>query len=266
MTFSNLTASIYDFPVYYDLIFGTDWAAEFRFLEAAAAKHVTKRKGSDRKLRWLEPACGTGRLVYRLAKAGYRCDGFDLNAKAIDYCNRRLLKNGFRASTWVADMTDFSVDKPYDTAFNTINSFRHLSSEKAALDHLHCLGKAIRSGGTYALGFHLTPMQGIATDEEKWSARRGHLVINTRMWLKDRKPRKRVERFHLRFDVYRPTESFRINDVLVLRSYTFRQFQELIDKSEDWVIEQAYDFRYSIDDPIEVDDWTEDVVFILKRK
>jgi hypothetical protein len=54
--------------------------------------------------------------------------------------------------------------------------------------------------------------------------------------------------------------------VLVLRSYTHRQFQKMIDKTEDWVIEEVYDFRYSIDDPIEIDDWTEDVVYILKRK
>ena len=112
----------------------------------------------------------------------------------------------------------------------------------------------------------MTPLQGTPTDEEKWSARRGHLVINTHMWPKDKDPKKRIERFHLRFDVYRPTEQFRIDDVLVLRSYTHRQFQKMIDKTEDWQIEEAYDFRYSIDDPIEIDDWTEDVVYILKRK
>ncbi len=266
MALSTIEASIYDFPVYYDLIFGADWAAEFKFLEAAFAKHVTLLKKGSRTRRLLEPACGTGRLVYRMAKAGYFCDGLDLNAKAIDYCNERLARNGMRESAWVADMTDFVVDKPYDAAFNTINSFRHLPSESSALAHFRCLGQAIRPGGIYALGFHLTPLQGTPTDEEKWSARRGHLVINTHMWPKDKEPKKRVERFNLRFDVYRPTEQFRIDDVLVLRSYTHRQFQKLIDKTEDWQIEEAYDFRYNIDDPIEIDDWTEDVVYILKRK
>jgi SAM-dependent methyltransferase len=266
MTLKTTEASIYDFPAYYDLIFGSDWAAEYRFLTAAFDKHVIVPKGKSKVKRVLEPACGTGRLIYRMSKAGYHCDGFDLNEKAIDFCNKRLAKNGMRESTWVADMTDFSVKKPYDAAFNTINSFRHLSSEQAALDHFKCLGQAIRPGGIYALGFHLTPKKGTPTDEESWSARRGHLVINTRMWPKDKNPTKRVERFHLRFDVYRPTEQFRIDDVLVLRSYTHKQFQSMINKTEDWTIEETYDFRYSIDDPIEIDDWAEDVIYILKRK
>lgn len=266
MALETIKASIYDFPVYYDLIFGADWAAEFRFLEAAFKKHVTPLKKNAPVRRLLEPACGTGRLVYRMAKAGYACDGFDLNEKAIDYCNKRLAKNGLRQSAWVADMTDFTVKKPYDAAFNTINSFRHLSSESAALAHFDCLGRAIRPGGVYALGFHLTPLKGTPTDEESWSARRGHLVINTQMTPKDKEPKKRIERYNLRFDVYRPTEQIRIDDVLVLRSYTHRQFQKLIDATEHWTIEEAYDFRYSIEDPVEIDDWLEDVVYILKRK
>ena len=77
--------NIYDYPVYYDLIFGSDWTAEYRFLEATFKKHVT---GKTKRV--LEPACGTGRLLYRMTKGGYSAAGLDLNAKAIDYCNARL--------------------------------------------------------------------------------------------------------------------------------------------------------------------------------
>lgn len=253
-------ASIYDFPVYYDLIFGSDWVAEFRFLEDVFAKHV------DGKVkRTFEPACGTGRLLYRMVKAGYTIGGIDLNEKAIDYCNARLAKHGYKEAAWVADMSDFTVKKPYDAAFNTINSFRHLSSEKMAADHLRCMAEAVRVGGVYALGFHLTPLKGTPTDHESWSARRGHLVVNTRMWPRDKDPKKRVERFNISFDIYRPTESMRIDDCLVLRSYTGKQFSQLVKSVPQWKVEAVYDFRYSIDDPIEVDEWSEDVVYILKR-
>jgi SAM-dependent methyltransferase len=265
MSPQTIEASIYDFPVYYDLIFGSDWAAEYKFLNAVFKKHITPLKGKSRPIRLIEPACGTGRLIYRFSKASVHCDGFDLNQRAIEFCNQRLKKAGLRESSWVADMTDFTVRKPYDAAFNTINSFRHLSSEQAALDHFRCLADAVRPGGIYVLGFHLTPKKGTPTDEESWSARRGHLVINTRMWPKDKNPKKRVEQFHLRFDVHRPTQQFRIDDVLVLRSYSHRQFQSMIDKT-DWFVDETYDFRYSADDSIEIDDWTEDVVYILKRK
>jgi len=256
----TVAESIYDHPTYYDLIFGSDWVAEYRFLTAAFQKHV---RGKTRRL--LEPACGTGRLLYRMLKGGYDCEGLDLNPKAVEFCNKRLRRHGYRDKAWVGDMCHFQVKKPFDAAFNTINSFRHLTTEAMAVAHLRAMAEAIRPGGIYALGFHLTPTVGPTTDEESWIARRGHLQVNTRMWPKDKDPKTRIERFHIRFDIHKPTASMRINDCLVLRSYTFRQFAALIKKVPEWSIEDAYDFGYDIDEPIEVDASTEDVVYILKR-
>ena len=54
----EVSASIYDYPKYYDLLFGSDVAAEFRFLKACFTKHA----GCD-VTRVFEPACGTGRLL-----------------------------------------------------------------------------------------------------------------------------------------------------------------------------------------------------------
>lgn len=252
--------SIYNHPVYYDLIFASDWVAEFKFLEAAFEKHVTKKTR-----RVLEPACGTGRLLFRMAKAGYDAAGLDLNAKAIEFCNKRLAKHGFKETAFVADMCDFQVKKKYDAAFNTINSFRHLATEKQTVAHFRAMAEAIRPGGIYALGFHLTPLEGTQTDEEHWSARRGNLVINTSMWPRDKDRKNRMERYNLRFDIYKPSGVTRIDDCLELRSYTYRQFANMLKKVPEWQIEEAYDFQYDIDEPIEIDSMTEDVVYILKR-
>ncbi len=260
-------ASIYDFPVYYDLVFGSDWSAEFKFLDSVIERHVDwgKKVPARSRIRLLEPACGTGRLLFRMAKSGCHCAGLDMNEKAIKYCNARLKKNKLPETAWVADMCDFTADKPYDAAFNTINSFRHLGSESAAAAHLNCLAKAIRPGGIYALGLHLQPLNGVQTEEESWSARRGHLVVNTHMWPRDKDRKKRIERYNIRFDIYQPSGHTRIDDCLVLRSYTAKQFAKLLNACPDWKIEEVYDFRYSIDDPIEIDETTEDVVYILKR-
>ena len=253
--------SIYDHPTYYDLIFGSDWVAEYKFLSAAFDKHVRRKTK-----RLLEPACGTGRLLYRMNKAGYHCEGLDLNPKAVAFCNQRLRRHGYPDLAWVADMCRFEVARPFDAAFNTINSFRHLLTEAMAANHLRAMASAIRSGGIYALGFHLTPTVGPTTDEESWTARRGHLQVNTRMWPRDKDPKKRIERFNIQFDIHKPTDSFRIDDCLVLRSYTYRQFEALIRKVPEWSIEAAYDFSYEIDEPIEIDESTEDIVYILKRQ
>jgi SAM-dependent methyltransferase len=255
------TASIYDFPTYYDLVFGSDTAAEMRFLASCFEKYV---KGKVRRV--FEPACGTGRLLYRMGRKGLEVGGIDLNAKAIEYCNARLERLGLKGRAQVGDMSDFSVSRPYDAAFNTINSFRHLPTEQAAVGHLESLARAVRVGGIYVLGLHLSPTKGETTDEESWSARRGQLSINTHMWPIDKNPRKRMERFGIRFDVYQPLESMRIEDVLALRSYTAKQFRALLDSVPQWEPVEFYDFRYSIKRPIEVDATTEDVVVILKRK
>ena len=40
----------------------------------------------------------------------------------------------------------------------------------------------------------------------------------------------------------------------------------MIELEGSWNIESAFDFSYEIDSPIEVDQSTEDVVFVLRKK
>ena len=132
----TIPAHIYDFPKYYDLLFGADWRAEFDFLKACFRQHALRPVH-----RPFEPACGTGRLLAKFAKAGYEVSGNDLNAKAVEFCNARLVRQGFAPTAVVGDMTDFRLRRRVDAAFNTINSFRHLGSERTAEDHLRCVHK-----------------------------------------------------------------------------------------------------------------------------
>ncbi len=256
----EVNESIYDHPKYYDLVFGADCAAEMKFIRQCNAQFM-----GDRARRMFEPACGTGRLLFRLAKQGFDVGGVDLNPKAIEFCNARLSKHGFAPSTFVGDMASFQVKRKWDLAFNTINSFRHLSSEKAARAHLQCMAGAIRKGGLYLLGLHLRPTEAAPSETESWSARRGNLCVNTHMWTLERDVPGRVERFGIRFDVYTPLRQFRITDCLVLRSYTDNQLRRLIKTAGGWEVEATYDFTYDIDTPIDVDPTCEDVIYLLRR-
>ena len=58
----TLRGNLYDYPKYYDLVFGSDWKAEFDFLTGVFAEHADlgRRRGVRR---LLEPACGPGRLL-----------------------------------------------------------------------------------------------------------------------------------------------------------------------------------------------------------
>jgi len=40
----------------------------------------------------------------------------------------------------------------------------------------------------------------------------------------------------------------------------------MIKKVPEWRIEETYDFSYDINEPIEIDAETEDIVYILKRQ
>src|SRR5687768_13510129 len=100
----TITDNVYNYPKYYDLIFGSDWAAEYHFFQACFAKHA-KREVK----RLLEPACGTGRLLVRLGEAGYETFGLDLSPLAVEFCNKRFERKGFPRAAIVADMSDFSL-------------------------------------------------------------------------------------------------------------------------------------------------------------
>jgi SAM-dependent methyltransferase len=256
-----VSESIYDHPKYYDLVFGADCAAEMKFIRQCGERFAS---GKVRKL--FEPACGTGRLLVHLAKHGYGVAGIDLNPKAVEFCNQRLARKGIRGRAWVADMSDFTAPAKYDVAFNTINSFRHLLTQQQALGHLRSMGNCIRRGGLYLLGVHITPNEAAPSDTESWSARRGHVGVNTHMWTIDRNKRTRIERFGIRFDIHTPSRNWRIEDMLVLRSYTAEQMRRLIRDSEVWQCEETYDFHYQIARPIVVDASSEDVVYILRRR
>lgn len=253
--------SIYDHPRFYDLLFASDWRAEFDFLEGCFRDYA-KRKVR----RVFEPACGTGRLLVKLAGAGYRVAGNDLNPRAVEFCNKRLVRHGFPASAMVADMADFRLSRPVDACFNTINSFRHLDSEQKALAHLRCVAEALAPGGLYVLGLHLTPEGKAECTEESWSARRGHLGVTSRMQTLDVDRRRRQERVAMTFDIYTPTKQMRLSEELIFRTYTAGQMRRLLAGVPELETAETFDFAYDLEQPVRVDGQSEDTVFVLRRR
>jgi SAM-dependent methyltransferase len=257
----TIAGHLYDFPKYYDLIFGSDWQAEYKFLLA-----VFEQFAGRKVKRLFEPGCGTGRLLVKLAKAGYTVSGLDLNEKAVAFCNARFRRHGLKDAAFVGDMADFQLKQPVDACFNMINTFRHLPSEKAALSHFRCIAECLQPGGLYVLGLHLTPDTEQKCVEEKWSATRGSLTVNSCLWSIGIDRKKREERIGMTYDVYTPSKQFRIQDETMFRTYTAKQMQSLFDATPALELVQIYDFRYDLEWPIEIHGGTEDVVYILRKK
>lgn len=257
----TIQGNLYDYPKYYDLVYGSDWKAEFDFLEDCFEKHTDLVVSS-----LFEPACGTGRLMYRFAKAGYQVAGVDLNQQAVEYCNERLERASLPPSAFVGDMCKFVCKKPVDAAFNTINSFRHLSTEKQAQAHLRCVAESLNPGGLYILGLHLTPTDCDPISEESWSARRGNLAVLSRMWVTARDLENREEHVGMSFDVYTPSQQFRIEDEIAFRTYTAQQMESLLVGINEFELTAVYDFSYDVEQPVEIGSQTEDVIYILKKR
>ena len=258
---TTIQGNLYDYPKYYDLVYGSDWKAEFDFLEDCFELHTDLVVE-----RLFEPACGTGRLLAKFAAAGYDVSGLDLNPKAIDYCNARLKRQSFASSAFVGDMADFCLKRKVDAAFNTINSFRHLQTEAQARSHLECVSAALKPGGLYILGLHLTPTAVEPMQEESWSARRGNLAVLSRLWVTECNRRKRRETVGMSFDVYTPSDQFRIEDRVVFRTYSARQMERLLGNIADFEVTSVYDFSYDISRPLEIGPESEDVVYVLKKR
>lgn len=256
----KLAGSLYDYPKYYDLVFGSDWKAEFDFLLDVFDAYV-----DDHAMSVFEPACGTGRLLFRLGRAGLNVSGLDLNPKAVDFCNDRLQRYGLPRSAFVGDMTDFELRRPVDAAFNMINSFRHLTTARQATNHIRCMGRAIRPGGVYALALHLTPTATDPVEDEGWIARRGHLQVNSRLWTLSRDMRKRRETFGMTYDIFTPSGHWQLYNEIEFRTYTAPQFRRLIQQEGSFSIHAVHDFSYDMEQDVELDEYAEDVVFILKR-
>lgn len=255
-----MPANLYDYPRYYDLVFGSDWKREFHFL-----RRVFDQVPVGPVRRVFEPACGTGRLLVRLARSGYEVCGLDLNPRAVAFCNQRLSRYGLPPAAMVGDMAAFSLPRPADAAFNMINSFRHLLTQRQAVAHLRCMAAAVRPGGVYVLGLHLTPLRGVPLDEETWQARRGRLLVRTHLKTFELDLRRRRERCRMTLHIQTPRQQFEILDELVFRTYTWPQLARLLAAVPAWELVATYDFHYAWQRPITIGPETQDVVLVLRR-
>jgi SAM-dependent methyltransferase len=255
------SGKLYDYPAYYDLIFGADWREEFQFLRAAFDRYAEREVR-----RVFEPACGTGRLLIRLAKAGFQVSGLDLNTAAVEYCRKRFERAAIPAEVFAADMSDFELKKPVDAAFNLINSFRHLPDEATAVAHLRCVARALAPGGIYLLGLHLTPAGTPVCVKETWSAKRSRVSAKSTMWSIDVDRRRRQERVGMKVSVTAGAKRLKFTDEFIFRTYTAPQMQSLLASVPELEVVATHDFGYNLDEPITIDRATEDVIYVLRRR
>ena len=255
-----LAANWFDYPQYYDIAFQAHTRREADFIEAACRKYCPFAAR-----RFLEPACGTGRLITRLAARGYEVTGFDISQPALSYLRRRLARRRLHAETFQAEMSDFHLYQPVDAAYCTVNTFRHLLTEQAARSHLECIAGSLRPGGIYVLGLHLLPLDADQDAMQRWTQWRGKTKVTVTLRVLATDLRRRIEELEVHMLVHSESRELRLRHEFQLRMYTPRQFRRLLDSVPSLEMCDVYDFRYNIEQPSALSDEAAYTVFILKR-
>jgi len=251
----------YDFPQYYDVALMEDTELEADFVEAA-----WKKFGDGPLGRILEPGCGSGRLVRELARRGLHVVAFDDNPKALDYLSGRLQADGTNAEVFIGDLARFRIKELVDLACCFCNTFRHILTTDDAVGHLKCVARSLRPGGLYLLGFHIMPIDVDPEDCERWTCERNGVKVKTTLTVHKTYPRKRQEVLRLSMDVDAPGERLRVQSLMTLRLYNLQEFLELLSRAPPLQLVATYDFLYDVDDPIQLDEFSSDVVVVLRRK
>jgi SAM-dependent methyltransferase len=256
-----LQANWFDYPQYYDIAFQAYTQYEADFIETACRRYCrfTVR-------RFLEPACGSGRLVTELAARGYEVTGFDLSQPALSYLRRRLARRLLHAETFEAEMSNFCLARPVDAAYCTVNTFRHLLTEQAARGHLECIGRSLRPGGIYVLGLHLLPLDADTEDDVRWMEWRGETKVTVTLRFLRTDRRRRIGDVQVCLKARRRSKELRLRHDFQLRTYTARQFRRLLNSVPSLELCDVYDFRYNIPQPFAPNNEMAYSVFVLRRR
>lgn len=251
----------YNLPTYYDISFSHEMHDELAFL-----KSVFKKYRAGNTLNLLEPACGTGRLIVPLSRFGYRCTGFDINTSALQYLEKKLNRNSLDATLFQADIVNFPI-KPakFDGAYCTVDTFRHLLTEKQAKQHLINVAKSLKNNGIYVIGLHLLPKQGITNKVSRWTSRRGRLTVKTSMTLIGQDKKKRTETLSVILKAITKTQSNQYESVYKLRTYTLKEFYKLVSMTKVFEIESIFDYDYDFSRPAVLNEKSDYGVFILRK-
>lgn len=166
--------TIYDHPLYYDILFGWDRSREAEFYH-----EVLLRNGIAPGERILEVACGTGQVGLRLARRGWSVTGLDVRPEMIAFLSERAAAEGVRIDTLRADMTAFEVTSPFAAACNPMSSFRLLESDADVDAHLRCVAAALRPGAVYVLDLELSRSleEPAPTTNESWEMAREGITV-----------------------------------------------------------------------------------------
>jgi SAM-dependent methyltransferase len=186
----------------------------------------------------------------------------------LDYARKRLAAAGLRARLWQDRLQDFTVPETgsYDLAHCLVSTFKYLLTEADARACLQRVADALRPGGIFVLGVHLTDYQRSRPDHERWVAERDgvEVVCNTRTWPADQC--QRLENLRTRLRIHQNGRSHSQETRWQFRTYDVRQLRTLLRAVPELEVVACHDFTHDVDAEFRLDGRHLDVVLILRRR
>jgi len=106
-----------------------------------------KRRLDERPGVALEPACGTGRILLPLLKAGYDIEGADSSSEMLSICRRKAALMGLDPTLYEQYMQELDLQKLYTTILIPLGSFILIAQRQEAVEALRRFCAHLVTGG-----------------------------------------------------------------------------------------------------------------------
>lgn len=116
--------------------------------------------------RILELCCGTGRLTFPIAEAGYDITGIDFTPSMLEQAKRKASEKGLHVTFIEADMRMLDLSEKFDLIFIPFNSIHHLYQNEDVFRTFQGVKNHLKDGGLFLLDCYNPDMRFI-TEAEK---------------------------------------------------------------------------------------------------
>jgi SAM-dependent methyltransferase len=139
-------APLYQFPHFYDVVFGRDVDPEVQFIRDLFARHAGRPLAT-----LVELACGPGYHARSFAQSGAAVVGLDLSPEMIGFARSEAAARNIDVNWQVANILDFSLEHPVDCAICMFDGLDSLLRNTDLVQHFQAVGRNLLPGGLYVL-------------------------------------------------------------------------------------------------------------------
>lgn len=203
----------------------------------------------------LDVGCGTGRVTFALAQAGFQVTGIDESEAMLRRAERNLATNkpiAARVTLSLKSASDYQSATSFRLAIMTVNTFGHFLTKQVQLRVLRNIHKHLAPGGMLVID--MTPLDPISLTHseghlrlqwEKRDAQTGNVVQKWVTYGTDH--RLQLCYYTIMYDVIHPDGAVKRSTVQMPLRYTFRYEAELLLEMAGFEVERVFG-SYQLDE------------------